>query len=163
MDNLTRTRMLASDVGPMKKFPLVSLAAVTVTAACFLLLFDPFHWLAGTPPVHDAKKRVALSLCLILFFGLPGIWLMIICPIQTGVTSVLTGNRSSARRNLLRSEEPLRFRLNVIFNAIIVVIVFGAAIALLVTSLPDLEKAQNPILPTNPSTGANTTVRVPPE
>src|SRR5262249_44540215 len=149
IDNLTGIRILYTPRGPMKKFALLSLAAVTVTAACLLLLFDPFNWLAGTPPVHDAKKRIALSLCLIFLFGIPGIWFMIIQPLQTGVTLIDVRPYTWALRELLRSGHPLRFRFNIFLHFILLAVLFAVAITFLIASIRDLEKAQSAIPPTN--------------
>jgi Na+/phosphate symporter len=91
------------------RFGLMGLAFLTLGAVMLLvILFDPLGWLAGTPPAHEAKKWIAMSICFVLVPALAGIWFMIIRPFQTGV--ITSSSKYQAPHVILRSEDPSGFK-----------------------------------------------------
>jgi hypothetical protein len=113
--------------------------------AIFLtLLFDPFKLLGGPPPVHEAKKWIALCICGIWLPGLFGVWFMVIQPLKCGV--VIVGGWSkfgnSPLRLVLRSEAPARFRFRILLNCMLLAAVFAIGVGSLRSFIRDLEKAR---------------------
>jgi hypothetical protein len=132
-----------SSRGQLKLGITALVAFALLTTVILTLLFDPLRWLDGPPEAHQAKKWIALCICGILFPAVSGIWFMVIRPLQTGITTSGHWGHNVTPRIILRSEEPGRFRFNIIWNCVLLAAVLVFGFAALRSSIRDLEKAKS--------------------
>jgi len=114
-----------------------------LTLAFFTVFFDPFRRLDGPPEVHEAKKWIVLCIGFILLPAASGIWFMVIHPLRTGITTRGRWDRNMNPHIVLRSEEPVRFRLHIFWNCVLLTAALAFGFGALRSFIRDLEKAKS--------------------
>jgi hypothetical protein len=108
--------------------------------AISIMVLEPFGWFDGTPAVHEAKKWIMVCITFIWIPVLAGVWFLIVRPLRTGIAK--GGSKYQVPYEVVRSEEPRRFRVEIWCNVLIIILGFAIAVWTLRGFIHDLQKAK---------------------